>query len=52
MAVLITNEQETIPVSIEFIEKQAEKILADLDSSDKELSILVVDDARIRQLNQ
>lgn len=52
MTVLITNEQETFPVNIEFIEKQADQILAHLDSSDKELSILVVDDARIRQLNQ
>jgi rRNA maturation RNase YbeY len=51
MTVLITNEQEIFPVSIEFIEKQADQILADLDSSDKELSILVIDDARIRQLN-
>ena len=51
MTVLITNEQEVIPVNIEFIEIQADQILADLDSSDKELSILMVDDSRIRELN-
>ena len=52
MTVLITNEQETLPVNLKIIEKQADQILAHLDSSDKELSILVVDNARIRQLNQ
>ena len=51
MTVLITNEQETLPVDIEAIEKQADQILDYLDVSDKELSVLVVDDARIRQLN-
>ncbi len=51
MTVLISNEQEIIPVNIEFIEDQADQILADLDSNDKELSILVVDDSRIRELN-
>ena len=52
MAVLITNDQKTYPVNIDFIEKQADQILAGLDSSDNELSILVTDDAAIRQLNQ
>lgn len=52
MTVLITNDHEICPVNIDFIEKQADQILADLDSSDNELSILFVDDSGIRQLNK
>jgi rRNA maturation RNase YbeY len=52
MTVLITNDQEVCSINIDLLEKQATHVLAELDSSDKELSILVTDDASIQQLNK
>ena len=51
MAILIDNQQTKHPVVIEEVKKTAQAILNALDCRDCELSILLVDDARIAELN-
>jgi probable rRNA maturation factor len=52
MTVLIENQQSKHPISIERVQKSAQAILNALDSPEGELSVLLVDDTRITQLNQ
>ena len=51
MDVQIENSQEAIPIPLKTIQTTARDILNALDSPDGELSILIVDDARIAELN-
>ena len=52
MEVLVHNRQKRQRVSPEEVRRTAEKILSGLGCHDKELSILLVDDDEIRQLNR
>lgn len=52
MTVLIENQQSKHLISIERVQKIAQAILNALDSPEGELSILLVDDTQITQLNQ
>jgi probable rRNA maturation factor len=52
MTVLIENQQSNHPIPIERVQKIAQAILNALDSPDGELSVLIVDDTQIAQLNQ
>ena len=52
MTVLIENQQSKHPISIERVQKTAQVILSALDSPEGELSILIVDDIGIAQLNE
>jgi probable rRNA maturation factor len=52
MTVLIENQQSKHPIPIERVQKIAQAILNALDSPDGELSVLIVDDAQIAELNQ
>jgi probable rRNA maturation factor len=53
MTVLIENQQpKKHPISIESVQKIAQAILNALDSPKAELSVLLVDDTQIAQLNQ
>jgi probable rRNA maturation factor len=52
MTVLIENQQSKHPISIEKVQKKAQAILNALDSPEGELSVLLVDDIQIAQLNQ
>ncbi|MBW2676215.1 MAG: rRNA maturation RNase YbeY [Deltaproteobacteria bacterium] len=51
MGVLIDNRQETHPVMLEGLEKKAQAVLDALGCPEKELSILLVDDPQIAELN-
>ncbi|MEJ2154831.1 MAG: rRNA maturation RNase YbeY [Desulfobacteraceae bacterium] len=52
MAILIENQQKNHPVKIQNIKKKAQAILNALDCHEGELSILIVDDPRIEELNR
>ena len=52
MAVLIDNQQKKHPVEIKRVQRKAKAILSALDCPDGELSLVLVDDARIAQLNE
>lgn len=52
MDIQIDNRQKNQPIRIEAIQKKARAILNALDCPDGELSIVVVDDDRIAELNQ
>ena len=52
MAILIENQQKNHPVKIQKIKEKAQVILNALDCPDGELSILIVDDPRIKELNE
>ena len=51
MGVLIDNRQSKHKISTEMIRKKAQATLNALDCPDGELSILVVDDLTIKELN-
>lgn len=51
MAVLISNRQDSHKLPLEKVRQKAQAILNALDSSEAELSILIVDDPRIAELN-
>ena len=51
MGVLIKNTQDKIPIQTEKIQKKAQAILNALDSPDSELSVVMVDDQKISELN-
>ena len=52
MKIWIRNRQKHIPLDLKRIKKVAERILADLALPDAELSILLVNDIQIRELNR
>jgi probable rRNA maturation factor len=52
MDILIDNQQTNQPIRTKAIQKKARAILNALDCPDGELSIVIVDDARIADLNQ
>lgn len=52
MAILIENQQKNHPVKIQEIKERAQVILNALDCPEGELSILIVDDPRIEELNE
>ena len=52
MAILIDNQQENHPIEIQKLEVKAQAILDALDCQEGELSILIVDDLRIAEINQ
>ena len=52
MDIQIDNQQTKQPIKEEAIQKKARDILSALDCPDGELSILLVDDQRIAELNQ
>jgi probable rRNA maturation factor len=51
MAVLIDNQQEKHPIAKRGVREKAQIILNALDSPEAELSIVLVDDRRISELN-
>jgi probable rRNA maturation factor len=52
MEIWIRNLQKHIPLDLRRIRKSAQRILANLALPDAELSILLVDDAQIQDLNR
>jgi probable rRNA maturation factor len=52
MKILIQNRQKRIPLNLKKIRRAAHTILAELGLLDAELSLLLVDDARIQDLNR
>ena len=52
MDIQIDNQQTKQPIKVEVIEKKARDILNALDCPDGELSVVLVDDTRIADLNQ
>ena len=52
MAVLIDNQQQNHPLRIPTVQKKAQAILNALECPDGELSVLLVDDPRIAELNE
>ena len=52
MDILIDNQQTNQPIRTKAIQKKARAILNALDCPDGELSIVIVDDGRIAELNQ
>ena len=52
MAVLIDNQQQNQPLKIPAVQKKAQAILNALECPDGELSVLLVDDPRIAELNE
>ena len=51
MAILIDNQQKRLPINRKAIANRAKVILNDLGSADRELSILIVDDEAIAEMN-
>ena len=51
MKIWIQNRQKHTPLNLREIRKAAQKILGDLALPDAELSILLIDDVRIQELN-
>jgi probable rRNA maturation factor len=51
MKIWIQNQQKHIPLDLRKIRRAAQRILTELGFLDAELSLLFVDDARIRELN-
>lgn len=52
MEVLLSNEQEKFPVDCDDLQRKILHILEQFDSQSRELSILLVDDAAIQELNR
>ncbi len=52
MGVLIDNRQSRYKISLKKIKKKAQAVLSALDCPDGELSLLVVDDPQIAELNR
>ncbi|RPJ10022.1 MAG: rRNA maturation RNase YbeY [Deltaproteobacteria bacterium] len=52
MKISIRNLQKHYPLDLRRVRRAARKVLASLELSNAELSILLVDDARIRELNR
>jgi probable rRNA maturation factor len=52
MAVLIDNRQNSQPIRIESLRRKAQAVLDALDSPEAELSVVLVDDAFIAELNR
>jgi probable rRNA maturation factor len=52
MGVLIDNRQERRKLSLSTIRKKAQAVLNALDNPDAELSVVIVDDSEISELNQ
>jgi len=52
MDIQIDNQQTNQPIKTKAIQKKAQAILNALDCPDGELSIVIVDDGRIAELNQ
>lgn len=52
MEVLITNRQNKYPISTERIQATAGKLLEALGKTDAELSLLIVDDQQIEEINK
>lgn len=52
MKIWIRNLQKHIPLDLRRIRRSAQRILADLGLPDAELSILLVDDAQIQDMNR
>ena len=52
MKIWIRNRQKHIPLNLRKIRRAAQKILADLALPDAELSILLIDDVQIQELNR
>ena len=52
MAVLIDNRQDSQPIRIESFRHKAQAVLDALDSPEAELSVVLVDDAFIAELNR
>lgn len=52
MSVLIDNRQQNQPLRIPTVQKKAQAILNALECPDGELSVLLVDDPRIAELNE
>ena len=52
MDILIDNQQTNRPIKVKAIQKKARAILSALDCPDGELSIVLVDDVRIADLNE
>ena len=52
MEIQIDNQQTNQPIEIKAIQSKAQAILNALDCPDGELSILIVDDHRMAELNQ
>jgi probable rRNA maturation factor len=52
MTILIENQQSKHPIIIEKVQKAAQVILNALECPEGELSVLLVDDPRMAQLNQ
>ncbi len=52
MGVLLQNDHPKIDIDCEDIESLVEKIMVNLECQDQEVSILLTEDAQIRQLNQ
>lgn len=51
MAVLLRSEIDSLPIGLDHIQQTAEKLLDFLSLTDRELSILLVSDERIAELN-
>jgi probable rRNA maturation factor len=51
MAILIDNQLKNCPVEIDAVRKTAQGILNALDCPEGELSVVIVDDVRIAELN-
>jgi len=51
MAISFQNRQKTIPIDTRTFKKILRKLLAALDQETSDLSVLVVDDARMQRLN-
>lgn len=52
MGILIDNRQSRVKVKLKRIQQKAQAILNALDNPDSELSILIVDDSAIAELNE
>ena len=52
MDILIDNQQTNRPIKVKAIQKKARAILSALDCPEGELSIVLVDDVRIADLNE
>ena len=51
MALNLRNQQKSIPIDTRTLRKTQQRFLAALDCQDCELSVLIVDDARMQRLN-
>lgn len=51
MEILLKNQQRKFKIDLKKLKSRLEQVLENLDCQDKELSVLVVNDARMRKLN-